>query len=98
MYKFINKDGTIAYIADMAVLSLNASWNVGAAKICNAGIASADPIRVCGLVNRQMTIGKGTFCFLLFSSVSATPTASAFNSVFFVVDAILSIGAVIGEP
>ena len=39
----------------------NAAIYVGAARICNAGIANADPIIVCGRVNLHKTDKKDGF-------------------------------------
>ena len=61
MYKFINKEGIMAYsILHKAVVDTMASY-VGAANKCRAGMAKADPMSVCGRVNRHKTMGSGGF-------------------------------------
>ena len=49
----------------MALVTVKASASFGAASRWRAGMAKADPMRVCGLVKRQRTTGKGSF--LVFS-------------------------------
>jgi hypothetical protein len=49
-------------MADKA-FPVHAAPIVGAANMWRAGIASADPIIVCGLVNFHKTTGNGGFCF-----------------------------------
>jgi CxxC motif-containing protein len=64
MYKFINKLGIIAYNMDRykagevsnVVVVAASNIEVGAAKKCKAGIAVAEPIKVCGRVNLHKTV------------------------------------------
>lgn len=59
---------------------------VGAASICKAGTAKAEPINVCGRVNRHKTMGNGTgFAFGIESStdgvsVTARPSFEPFTT------------------
>lgn len=83
MYRFISNDGIIANNADTALAVVNASLRVGAARKWSAGIASADPIMVCGLVNLQRTMGKGTFFSGLSSGIAfSIETSDSCNFVF----------------
>ncbi len=67
----------MAKSADRAVVDVNAPRRVGAARRCSAGMASADPMSVCGRVKRQRTIGKGNLLIddSVPSLVSATEDA-----------------------
>ena len=53
--------GSIANIILVRDRAVKAAAYDGAARTCNAGMARADPIMVCGLVNLHSTNGKGTF-------------------------------------
>jgi hypothetical protein len=55
MYMFINNAGIVAYTILMTVRGEITSTYDGAANICNAGIANADPIIVCGRLNLHNT-------------------------------------------
>jgi len=68
----------MAKSADRAVVDVNAPRRVGAARRCSAGIASADPMSVCGRVKRQRTIGKGNL--LLDDSVASLATATEYDA------------------
>ena len=77
---------------EMALVTVKASVSFGAASRWRAGMAKADPMRVCGLVKRQRTTGKGSFLALsdddedeaddIWSSppASAAATALEFNA------------------
>ena len=61
MYKFINNEGTAAYISEAMQRHVKNDWYVGAASKKIDGIAMAEPMIVCGRVKRHNTKGNGGF-------------------------------------
>ena len=56
---FMSNAGSIAYNMDFMVRSVTTEASCGAARQCKAGIATADPINVCGRLNFHTTRGNG---------------------------------------
>jgi len=59
MYRFINNAGMAAYMSEAKLRTVKKDLYVGAARRNIDGMAIADPMMVCGRVNRHSTTGKG---------------------------------------